>query len=69
MGMKVMVGCMTESSVGISAVAQLLPTVDYVDMDGFLLLENDLADGPKLVNNKIQLPKGAGIGVTELYST
>jgi L-alanine-DL-glutamate epimerase-like enolase superfamily enzyme len=69
MGMKVMVGCMTESSVGISAVAQLLPTVDHVDMDGFLLLENDLADGPKLVNNKIQLPKGAGIGVTALYST
>lgn len=68
-GMKVMVGCMTESSVGISAVAQLLPMIDYVDMDGFLLLENDIAIGPKLVNNKIEIPSGSGIGVDQLFTT
>ncbi|NCO64187.1 MAG: dipeptide epimerase [Flavobacteriales bacterium] len=43
--MKTMVGCMTESSVGISAIAHLLPLLDYVDMDGALLLENDIAKG------------------------
>lgn len=66
-GMKVMVGCMTESSVGISAVAQLLPTLDYVDMDGFLLLENDIAHGPVLINNEIKIPKGNGIGIASLH--
>ncbi len=44
-GMSVMVGCMTESSVGISAIAQLLPLLDYVDMDGPLLITNDPATG------------------------
>ncbi len=43
--MKTMVGCMTESSVGISAIAQLLPLLDYVDMDGSLLIANDPAVG------------------------
>ena len=45
LGMKVMVGCMTESSVGISAIAQLLPLLDYVDMDGALLLKSDPGTG------------------------
>jgi L-alanine-DL-glutamate epimerase-like enolase superfamily enzyme len=44
-GMKVMVGCMTESTVGISAIAQLLPLLDYVDMDGAALLARDIATG------------------------
>lgn len=43
--MKTMVGCMTESSVGISAIAHLLPMLDYVDMDGSLLIKNDPASG------------------------
>ena len=38
LGLKTMVGCMTESTVGISAIAQLLPLLDYVDMDGALLV-------------------------------
>ncbi len=63
LGLKVMVGCMTESSVGISAIAQLLPELDYVDMDGFMLLENDIAIGPLLVNGKVVMPKGNGTGV------
>lgn len=45
LGLSVMVGCMTESSVGISAIAQLLPLLDYVDMDGSLLITNDPATG------------------------
>ena len=45
LGMKAMVGCMTESTVGISAIAQLLPLLDYVDMDGAALLANDIATG------------------------
>ena len=44
-GLHVMVGCMTESSVGISAIAHLLPLLDYVDMDGSLLISNDPATG------------------------
>jgi L-alanine-DL-glutamate epimerase-like enolase superfamily enzyme len=45
LGMKVMIGCMTESTVGISAIAQLLPLLDYVDMDGAALLAEDIATG------------------------
>ena len=45
LNMQVMVGCMTESTVGISAIAQLLPLLDYVDMDGALLLSKDIASG------------------------
>jgi L-alanine-DL-glutamate epimerase-like enolase superfamily enzyme len=45
LGLKVMIGCMTESSVGISAIGQLLPQLDYVDMDGALLLKKDIAKG------------------------
>ncbi|GAB3907840.1 dipeptide epimerase [Larkinella knui] len=45
LGLKVMVGCMNETSVGISAIAQLLPLLDYVDMDGTLLIANDPATG------------------------
>lgn len=50
MGMKTMVGCMTESSVGISAIAHLLPLLDYVDMDGALLLSEDIATGVTIEN-------------------
>lgn len=45
LGLKVMVGCMTESTVGISAIAQLAPLLDYVDMDGAVLLAEDIAEG------------------------
>lgn len=45
LGLKVMMGCMTESSVGISAIAHLAPMLDYVDMDGALLLAKDPAEG------------------------
>ena len=60
--MKVMCGCMTESSIGISAIGQLLPLLDYVDMDGALLLKNDPAEGVKIQNGKIIYPNVNGHG-------
>lgn len=61
-GMQVMMGCMTESSIGISAIAQLLPLLDYVDMDGALLIANDPAQGAKVVQGKVIFPAGPGLG-------
>ncbi len=61
--MKVMVGCMNESSVGSSAVAQLLPMLDYVDMDGPLLLAEDIGDGIIYEDGKIIYKDLNGIGV------
>jgi len=63
-GMKVMVGSMNESSVGSAAIAHLLPYLDYVDMDGPLLLTEDLATGIEFENGKVRIPRGAGLGVT-----
>lgn len=62
-GMKVMVGCMTESSVGISAIAQLLPLLDYVDMDGAVLLAKDIAEGVRVVQGVCHFPNENGCGV------
>lgn len=61
--MKTMVGCMTESSVGISAIAHLLPLLDYVDMDGVLLIENDIATGITLNHGVTQYSDLNGTGV------
>lgn len=67
LGLKVMVGCMTESTVGISAIAQLLPQLDYVDMDGALLLKEDIATGVEIrENGKVIFPELAGSGITLL---
>lgn len=62
LNMKVMVGCMTESSVGITAIAHLLPLLDYVDMDGALLLSNDPAEGAIIEYGEVVLPHRNGIG-------
>jgi L-alanine-DL-glutamate epimerase-like enolase superfamily enzyme len=62
LGMKTMVGCMTESSVGISAIAHLLPELDYVDMDGALLLAEDIATGVTIKDGVIHYADGNGIG-------
>ena len=66
LGLKTMVGCMTESTVGISAIAHLLPQLDYVDMDGALLLAEDIATGVKITNGKITYSELNGTGVTLL---
>jgi L-alanine-DL-glutamate epimerase-like enolase superfamily enzyme len=66
LGLSVMVGCMTESTVGISAIAQLLPLLDYVDMDGAVLLAQDIASGVSLDKGRCIYPGVPGNGVTLL---
>jgi L-alanine-DL-glutamate epimerase-like enolase superfamily enzyme len=63
LGMKVMVGCMNESSVGTAAIAQLAPMLDYVDMDGPLLLAEDIGDGVRFELGKILFNDMPGLGV------
>lgn len=62
--MKVMLGCMIESSVAISAAAQLSPMVDYADLDGNLLISNDPFKGVSVVQGKLILKDLPGLGVT-----
>jgi L-alanine-DL-glutamate epimerase-like enolase superfamily enzyme len=62
-GLKVMVGCMCESSIGISAIGQLLPMLDYVDMDGAVLLARDVASGVHLERGRAIFPEENGNGV------
>ncbi|WP_299666076.1 dipeptide epimerase [uncultured Polaribacter sp.] len=66
LGMKTMVGCMTESTIGISAIAHLLPLLDYVDMDGGLLLKKDIAKGIRIENGVISYSEKNGIGASLL---
>jgi len=61
-GMMTMVGCMTESTVGISAIAHLLPLLNFVDMDGPLLLAKDIADGVTFDNGNVIYNDRNGIG-------
>lgn len=63
LGLRVMVGCMTESSVGISAIAQLLPLLDYADLDGSLLIANDPATGVTFDQGRVVYASGNGTGV------
>ena len=65
LGMKVMLGCMTETSCGVSAAAQLSPAVDFADLDGNLLISNDLFDGVKVESGRLVLPDRPGIGVVK----
>lgn len=66
LGMKVMIGCMTETSCAVSAAAQLAPLADWVDLDGNLLIANDLFDGMKIVDGRVTLSQHPGIGVRKL---
>jgi L-Ala-D/L-Glu epimerase len=61
-GLRLMVGCMTESSVGISAIAHLLPLLDYVDMDGSLLITNDPATGVTFEAGQVRYVDAPGTG-------
>lgn len=63
LGLKVMIGCMTESTVGISAIGQFLPLLDYVDMDGAVLLAKDIATGVHLERGRAVFPDENGNGV------
>ncbi len=66
LGMKVMIGCMTETSCAISAASHLSPLVDWADLDGALLIKNDVFDGTKVINGKVTLMDRPGIGVIKL---
>ncbi|WP_319228676.1 dipeptide epimerase [Draconibacterium orientale] len=63
--MKVMIGCMTETSCAISAASQLSPLCDWADLDGALLITNDVFDGMKVINGKVTLFDRPGIGVVK----
>ena len=65
-GMRVMVGCMTETSCAVTAAAQLSPIVDFADLDGNLLISNDRFRGMEVVNGKITLPDRPGLGLIKL---
>ena len=61
--LRIMLGCMIESSLAITAAAHLTPLVDYADLDGHLLIDNDPYEGVKVVNGKLVLPDAPGLGV------
>lgn len=64
-GMKIMIGCMTETSCAVSAAAQLSPAADFADLDGNLLITNDCFIGVKILDGFVSLSEGHGIGVIE----
>ncbi|WP_321375057.1 dipeptide epimerase [uncultured Draconibacterium sp.] len=64
--MKVMLGCMTETSCAISAASQLSPLCDWADLDGALLISNDIFDGMKIIDGKVTLTDLPGIGAKKL---
>lgn len=66
LGMKVMLGCMTETSCAISAASQISPMVDWADLDGALLISNDVFEGTRIVDGKVTLSDLPGIGVRKL---
>ena len=59
-----MLGCMIESSIGITAAAHLSPLVDYADLDGNLLINNDPYSGVSVYNGKLILPNENGLGIS-----
>lgn len=65
LGMKVMIGCMTETSCAVSAAAQLAPLADWVDLDGNLLISNDPFSGMKIIDGRVSLSTLPGIGVVK----
>ena len=65
LGMKVMLGCMTETSCAISAASHLSPMVDWADLDGALLIKNDVFDGTKIIDGKVTLMERPGIGAVK----
>ncbi len=64
--MKVMLGCMTETSCAISAISQLAPEADWADIDGNLLIANDPYKGTLVVDGKLTLADTPGIGLTDV---
>ncbi|OFY86333.1 MAG: dipeptide epimerase [Bacteroidetes bacterium RIFCSPLOWO2_12_FULL_35_15] len=65
LNLKILIGCMTETSCAVSAAAQLSPLVDYADLDAPLLIKNNFFDGIEFINGKITLNDLPGIGVVQ----
>lgn len=65
LGLKIMLGCMLESSVAITAAAHLAPLADHADLDGHLLISNDPFVGVQMQNGRMALPEAPGLGVGE----
>jgi L-alanine-DL-glutamate epimerase-like enolase superfamily enzyme len=65
-GMKIMIGCMTETSCAISAASHLSPMCDWADLDGMLLIKNDIFAGTTIVDGKLTLSEIPGIGIKKL---
>lgn len=66
LGLKVMVGCMTETSCAISAAAHLTPKSEWADLDGALLISNDVFRGTTIVDGKIKIADIPGIGIEKI---
>ena len=64
LNMKVMIGCMNETTIGTAAIAHLLPLLDHVDMDGPLLLAKDVATGISYSNGQIIYADLPGLGIS-----
>ncbi len=67
LNLKVMMGCMNETSIGSAAIANFLPQLDYVDMDGPLLQTQDLASGLLFADGAVTIQGKAGLGVTPTF--
>jgi L-alanine-DL-glutamate epimerase-like enolase superfamily enzyme len=63
LGMRVMIGCMTETSCAVTAAAQLSPLADWADLDGNLLIKNDVFSGIRITDGRVMLPEEPGIGI------
>jgi L-Ala-D/L-Glu epimerase len=66
LGLKVMIGCMSETSCGVLAAAQIAPFCDFVDLDTPWLITNNPFENPTLKNGIIQLSDAAGLGLKEI---
>ena len=66
LGLRTMVGCMIESTIGIATAAQLLPLLDYADLDGAVHLAEDSAEGVRVENGHIRLSAAPGHGIRPL---
>jgi L-alanine-DL-glutamate epimerase-like enolase superfamily enzyme len=64
--MKAMIGCMTETSCAVTAAAQLSPLAEWADLDGNLLIDNDVYEGIKIIDGKVTLPDRPGIGIKKM---
>ena len=63
LNLKVMIGCMTETSCAITAASHLSSLADWVDLDGAELISNDLFTGMKILDGKIIIPESPGLGI------